>query len=484
MATSKLTSAQLAEDPQGISEFIFPGVSPQVQEVEDLAFTGLESLLAPTSTVEEEAETEAALFSKSAETIEDAALLAQRDIEEGTFGRGVGLSTITGDLLDRLSKQKLDALARARRDAFLGSRAETRESRKSTLEPITTGLTSTQSRSEAGQKARQFGVESGSKSLTSRLDREATADTASNQLLSAGLTAGIGGLAAIATPLVSKWLFPDKKAPTVPAPPTPTSSTIPTTPPVDPLLGNEAGFGPIPEDFTADELGLGVDFTSSTIPEDIALETVPTAGPFGEPLTSGLAAIPEDILSGPALDFAIDPLVEAPLTSGLESVLGEAGLGAELGAEALSAAGLEAAEAAWLGAEGAGLEALGAGTSGLSSVLGPAALLATPLLAYLGMPQIGGDVELVDILMQQNPTLGDLASGSVKVDRDRAKERGVTDFSQTDQEVLDALVAALQVNWPTSFVPDRSTRVADIFATFANEQMDLALERDRSSASA
>mgnify|MGYP001597995950 CR=1 FL=1 len=474
MATSKLTSAQLAEDPQGISEFIFPGVSPQVQEVEDLAFTGLESLLAPTSTVEEEAETEAALFSKSAETIEDAALLAQRDIEEGTFGRGVGLSTITGDLLDRLSKQKLDALARASRDAFLGSRAETRESRKSTLAPITTGLTSTQSRSEAGQKARQFGVESGSKSLTSRLDREATADAASDQLLATGLTAGIGGLATIATPLVSKGLFPDK-TPTVPAPPTSTSSTIPTTPPVSPLLGTEAGLATIPEDFTADELGLGVDFTTG--PEM----------PIGEPLTSGLATIPEDILSGPALDFAIDPLLEAPLTSGLESVLGETGLGAELGAEALSAgglgldaAGLGAAEAAWLGAEGAGLEALGAGTSGLSSVLGPAALLAIPLLAYLGFDIGEPRTSMVDVLIRQDPNLGDLASGSVKVDRESAKAQNVVDPDTTDQEVLDQVLAAVQANWPSSFTPGPGTRLSDIFGTYAREQQDLALERDRS----
>lgn len=87
--------------------------------------TGLQGLMTRDTTAKRKA-FEDASYAGQAEGINSAADLQRRQMLEGTFGRGVGSSSITVDLAGRLGQEQNDALARARREAMLAAGAEDR----------------------------------------------------------------------------------------------------------------------------------------------------------------------------------------------------------------------------------------------------------------------------------------------------------------------------------------------------------------------
>ena len=200
----------LAELPGEIAEFALPtpsGAEDQFQGLQTQALGGLQGLIG-TSPAPSRQGIEEALFGRTKEAIERQAGDVGRDIKEGTFGRGVGLSTITGDLLDRLNRERLDAIERARREAFLGAGAEQRAESQARLAPINTAFGAGFTQTGREQQARQFGLQQGFQNLLNRLEREqrgtlqresfrSAEDIASNQLLAGGIVGGLGGLASI-----------------------------------------------------------------------------------------------------------------------------------------------------------------------------------------------------------------------------------------------------------------------------------------------
>lgn len=238
--------ADLLENPEALSAFLTPSAfrlpaSPEAAEamrqLQRRAITGLEQLL-----IEEPAavrdKIEQALYDRAAEVINRQATDLGRDIRESFFGRGVGASTMTTDMLGRLAREQLDALGRARREAFLGAGAESRASQAARLSALgsaygagTTGL-----QAEAGvgltqtgreQQARQAAAQETFQNLLTRLGREQQAgqfgrelesrerlqergfETAENiaerGMLATGIGAGIGGLARLFGPGLSSW---------------------------------------------------------------------------------------------------------------------------------------------------------------------------------------------------------------------------------------------------------------------------------------
>lgn len=229
------------EDPRAIATEVYPGsfdlpATPEaltgLRGLQTSGVRGLETLLAEGPTAARDA-VERALFERAAETINRSADDLAREINEGTFARGVGVSTITSDMQQRLQRERMDALARARREAVVGAGAESRADYAARLaglnQAFSAGTGGLQAEANVGlantgreQQARQFGATSAFENLINRLNREqrglefgtelgarerlqergfrSAEDIAERQMLGTGIAAGIGGLATLFGP--------------------------------------------------------------------------------------------------------------------------------------------------------------------------------------------------------------------------------------------------------------------------------------------
>lgn len=184
---------------------------------------------------------EDALYARSAETINREADDLSRAINETTFGRNVGFGTIRMDEQDRLTRQRLDSLGRARRDAYIGAGAEARNDVTASLAALNAAFSAGSSglRDEANvgmtntareQQARTTGTQSALAELTAELLREQqggqftrgleqqkglqeasfenASDIARNQMLAQGITAGLGGLGSLFGPAIRNAVNP------------------------------------------------------------------------------------------------------------------------------------------------------------------------------------------------------------------------------------------------------------------------------------
>src|SRR6185295_3415856 len=97
-----------------------PGSSAASQAMRDLQLKGLAGLggLLGQDTSAQRAKMEKSLYDASAEGINTAADRQRQAMLEGTFGRGVGSSSITLELAGRGQQEQNDALARAAREAY------------------------------------------------------------------------------------------------------------------------------------------------------------------------------------------------------------------------------------------------------------------------------------------------------------------------------------------------------------------------------
>jgi len=112
----------------GTGGYELPGSSAASQAMRDLQLKGLAGLggLLGQDTSAQRAKMERALYDTSAEGINTAADRQRAAMLEGTFGRGVGSSSITLELAGRGQQEQSDALARAARDAYTQAGAEQR----------------------------------------------------------------------------------------------------------------------------------------------------------------------------------------------------------------------------------------------------------------------------------------------------------------------------------------------------------------------
>ena len=215
--------------------FTLPG-SPEAmagfRALQTRGVSGLEGLLGEDVSARRKA-IEDALFGRSKEQIDLQAGDLRRDILEGTFGRNVGESTMSKDLLDRLNKNIFDATGRAQREAFLGAGAETRSEDAARIAALgqafsegtqalgqeagvgqanaarqqqgrqaaaQTAFENLLNRLNRQQQAGQFGAELGSRERLQERQIKSSEDIASSQMLAGGLASGIGGLATLFGP--------------------------------------------------------------------------------------------------------------------------------------------------------------------------------------------------------------------------------------------------------------------------------------------
>ena len=119
----------------GGGSYALPEASAAAQALRDLqmgATRGLQGLLSRDTTAERKA-MEKALYKGQKQGINTAADRARAQMLEGTFGRGVGSSSILVELAGRGQQEHADALARARREAYTQAGAEERADLASAL---------------------------------------------------------------------------------------------------------------------------------------------------------------------------------------------------------------------------------------------------------------------------------------------------------------------------------------------------------------
>ena len=218
--------------------FATPGTADALTRFRDLqtrGITGLQGLLTQDPTARRQT-IEDALFSRAQETINRQATDLGRDIEEGTFARGVGKSTITRDMLDRLNREQLDATARARRESFLSAGAETRAEDAAKMAALgqafsegmqgigqeagisqanaareqqgkqTAAQTAFQNllnRLNRQQQGGQFSAELGSRETLQREQMKSAEEIADAQILAGGIAGGIGGIGTLFSPTLA-----------------------------------------------------------------------------------------------------------------------------------------------------------------------------------------------------------------------------------------------------------------------------------------
>lgn len=197
---------------------------------------GLEGLLDPATAQARRQQIEDDLFAEMQDDLTRAYTDTRQGIREENFGRGVGLSTITGDDLGRLEKERNDALISARRNARVAAGGESRADDAARLAAVgnafASGTTGLQGEANVGlanagreQQARQFAAQSGFENLMTRLNREQrerlfgreigsresltregfrnARDIASANRLTSGVSAGLGGLASFFAPAIN-----------------------------------------------------------------------------------------------------------------------------------------------------------------------------------------------------------------------------------------------------------------------------------------
>jgi hypothetical protein len=105
-----------------------PDSAAASQAMRDLQMGGLKGLqgLMSADTEAQRAQMQKALYKTSKRGINTAADRARQTMLEGTFGRGVGSSSILVELAGRQQQEHSDALAQAARDAYTGAGAEQR----------------------------------------------------------------------------------------------------------------------------------------------------------------------------------------------------------------------------------------------------------------------------------------------------------------------------------------------------------------------
>lgn len=119
--------------------------------------------------------TEDALYDRMAGDIDRTSADAARSINENTFGRGLGLSTISRDMQADRERLRGDALGKARKDAFLASQ-------QATLAALAQAAGVDARRQQMQQQDQQFRA-----SINSRDDAMgAQRDIANNQMLAQG----------------------------------------------------------------------------------------------------------------------------------------------------------------------------------------------------------------------------------------------------------------------------------------------------------
>lgn len=238
----------LIESPEDLARFLegtpyaLPGALDAATRLRDLqtaGTTGVTDLLAPGSADARRQAVEDALYERAAEAINREATDLRQSIRERNFGRGMGVSTVTGDDLGRLERERLDAIGRARREAVLASGEEARAQDAARLAALgqafgqgTTGLQAEanvglasggrgqQARTSAAQigsqgllnrltreqQAGQFGAELGSRERLFERGRESAENIAAENRLAAGIGGGIAGVANVFSPTLNTAL--------------------------------------------------------------------------------------------------------------------------------------------------------------------------------------------------------------------------------------------------------------------------------------
>jgi len=183
------------------------------------AVGGFRSLLAADPAAARKA-VEDAMYASQAEGINRQADQLGRGLEENAFSRGVGLSSIALDRSRDLDRERLDALGRASREAFIGAGNESRADQAARLSALGTafnaGTSGLQGEANVGltnagrdMQANQFGANMGFQGFENALNRDQQNNQfnanlgLSNRQLDlnergqnmAGIAAGLGGLA-------------------------------------------------------------------------------------------------------------------------------------------------------------------------------------------------------------------------------------------------------------------------------------------------
>ena len=224
------------ENPQAIVGFLRSGLNYELPDratsgaglrrLQMAGASGLEGLLDTTAGDLRRRAIEEALFERSSEDIGRAYTDTRQGIREENFGRGIGLSTITGDDLGRLERERNDALSRARREAFVTAGGESRADDAARLAAVgqafNSGTTGLQGEANVGlanagreQAARTSAAQFGFSNLLNRLNREQqerltregyqnTADIAASNRIASGVGAGLGGLASFFGPAINR----------------------------------------------------------------------------------------------------------------------------------------------------------------------------------------------------------------------------------------------------------------------------------------
>jgi hypothetical protein len=131
--------------------------------------------------------TENAIFGATEQDIQGQAGDQARAAMENTFGRGLGTSTISGNLLGEIEKARADALAKARANAVLGSQS-------AQLSALGQAASVAQQQLNRGQQASQF-----QQSLdAAKRGQNIAQSNANKQLLAGGLGMGVGALGNLA----------------------------------------------------------------------------------------------------------------------------------------------------------------------------------------------------------------------------------------------------------------------------------------------
>ena len=138
----------IAGVPSDLGTWTMPGDTSariaQLQGLQGAGATGLQSLMAsgatdlPTNTKD----VYDAIVKSSLENLQNQRTDLQRGLEEGTFSRGVGLSSISLDAMDRLNRDYADAGARATRDATAEAYNQARSNYQARLAGASQGFSS------------------------------------------------------------------------------------------------------------------------------------------------------------------------------------------------------------------------------------------------------------------------------------------------------------------------------------------------------
>ncbi|HYF09187.1 MAG TPA: hypothetical protein VD970_16315 [Acetobacteraceae bacterium] len=227
------TGAGGAATPSGLYKaFALPGADEAMTGLRGLqtdSVTGLRALLGKDTTARAK-EAADALYALDSDNINYEADRTLQSGLEGMGARNLLDSTITGDYVrEPLERARLGALSRAKQSSVLGGSQQAIAEQNAQLtalgQAFNSGTQGLQGEANVGlastgrqQQESQFGRQLASSERQAQLNREQqsslqdkafanTKEIASNQMLGAGLGAGIGGLASLFGPTLNRSLF-------------------------------------------------------------------------------------------------------------------------------------------------------------------------------------------------------------------------------------------------------------------------------------